>query len=353
MTRFFSASLVLWLLASVLTACGNASSHASSVNDEPPERGVPVAVHSVTTGDLQASLRAQATLEPLAETDVTARVDGIVEDVLVAEGDYVQQGQPLARLDDRRYRLAYRQIKAELQGVEQELTRLQKLASQQMVSSEQLERLTANYESLQAKLELAELDLAETTIRAPITGYITEHYVRSGNMIQAHQSEQLFHIVDDRQLRAVIHLPESARSQLASGQAALLNAASGSGEQSVPARVDRISPVTDARSGTFRVYLLLDNQQYQLPAGSFARIRLHYAERESVPHVTENALLELDQQQHVFVVRESRAHRVPVETGLRANGQVEITAGLTTGDLVVINGQQTLRDQALVEVTEP
>lgn len=344
---------ILIFIPVVLSGCGNAGS-SGSVASAPveTERGVPVEVVNVAQGTVRASIQASAILEAEEETDVIARVSGIVENILVEEGDFVEQGQALVRLESSRYRYSRDQIAAELRGVSQELTRMRQLAGQQMISTEQVERLQSRHDALSAQLQIAELDLAEAVIRAPISGHIAERFVKTGNMIQAYQQKALFHIVNDTTLRATVNLPEHALASIKAGQEADLELQGAGTHNRISAKVTRISTVVDATSGTFRVVLSIPNAEQNLRAGMFTRVNLHYAQKHNVVRIPHHALVSVDQASYVFIASENKAKRLAVTTGIRENGWIEITEGLETGMQLIVTGQNTLRNDALLEVVE-
>lgn len=346
------AIFTTFVLATTLSGCGNVNPSEVAAKPAETERGVPVETVRVGKGTVRASFQASTILEAEEETDVIARVSGIVEEILVEEGDYVEQGQPLARLESSRYRLSREQIAAELRGVSQELTRMRQLAGQQMVSTEQLERLQSRHDALSAQLQIAELDYAEAVIRAPISGHISERYVKTGNMIQAYQQKSLFHIVNANTLRATVNLPEHALRNIEVGQQADLQLQASGANEHITAAVARVSTVVDASSGTFRVVLSVPNENHALRSGMFARVNLHYAQKHDAVRIPHHAIVRVDQSNYVFVVHENKAQRVPVSTGIRENGWVEVTAGLAEHALLIVTGQNTLRNDALVEVVE-
>ncbi|RUO18488.1 efflux RND transporter periplasmic adaptor subunit [Aliidiomarina iranensis] len=344
---------LLLALPVALFGCGNPST-ANSVESEPKEteRGVPVEVQKVARGTVRASIQASAILEAEEETDVIARVSGIVEEILVEEGDFVEQGQALVRLESSRYRYSRDQIAAELRGVTQELTRMRQLAGQQMVSTEQVERLQSRHDALSAQLQIAELDLAEAVIRAPISGHIAERFVKTGNMIQAYQQKALFHIVNDTTLRATVNLPEHALANIEAEQEADLELQGVGQNNHISAQVTRVSTVVDATSGTFRVVLSIPNSEQKLRAGMFTRVNLHYAQKHDVVRIPHHALVNIDQASYVFIANENKAQRLAITTGIRENGWIEVTEGLDTGAALIVTGQNTLRNDALLEVIE-
>ncbi|RTE87369.1 MULTISPECIES: efflux RND transporter periplasmic adaptor subunit [Gammaproteobacteria] len=340
--------------STMLAGCGNVGANGP-VEEEvaETERGVPVEVVTASIGEVKASFTGSAILEAEKSTDVIPRVNGIVEQILVEEGDYVEEGQILAQLESSRYQLALNQINAELRNVRQELTRHVQLAERQLVSADAVSRLQSQHDSLQAQLELAQKDLDETTVRAPISGHISERYAREGHLIQAWQPQTMFHIVDISQLRATVHLPESALQHLVSGQNAEIAVPALPSLNTMDAHVQRISPIVDSGSGTFRVVLNVPNENQQLRPGLFTRVNIHYAEKTNVVRIPQDALISVDNQSHVFRVEDGVAHKVTVQTGIRDHGWVEIEEGLSDGNMLVITGQSNLRDESKVEVIEP
>lgn len=333
-----------------LTGCQNADANASTA-EAPLPPAIPVELWQTDRATLHASFTTTTVLEAFAETDVIARVSGIVEEILVEEGDYIEAGQPLARLDSERFEQVVHQVSAELRGVKQELHRLQEMADRQMASADAVERLQANRDTLQARLRLAEIDLESTVIRAPINGVIAKRYVKAGNLIQQHERNTLFHIVDLSTLQAVLHLPERDLSKIAVGQPTELTLYGD--DSTVTANVRRISPAVDRVAGTFRVTALIDNQEHRLRAGMFARARINYAEQTDALRIPHYAIIQLDGANYVFVVENDNATRQRIETGLRDGQWVEVTDGLSDGSQIVITGHNNLSDNARVVSVNP
>lgn len=328
-----------------LTGCQNADANPPVASAEQPqndeaEDALPVETLQVSRATMHASFTTTTVLEALDEADVIARISGIVEDILVEEGDYVERGQILAEIDKERFEQAMRQVAAELRGVEQELRRMEEMATRQMASADAVERLQANRDALKARYRLAEIDFEAATLRAPISGVIAQRYVKTGNLVQQHEREALFHIVDLSSLQATLHIPERDISQVMPGQAVELEFAS----QRIDAQVTRVSPAVDRVAGTFRVTVEIDNPENKLRAGMFARARLHYQQFENALRVPHYALVQLDSQQYVFVVEDGIASRREVDTGIRDGQWIQVLNGLSDNATVVVTGQNNLND---------
>ncbi len=350
-TRYPSAGLAVLLLTSslLLNGCGQAGASNQTETAESVAR-IPVATQLVGNSSITASFKTTATLEAIAETDVVSKANGLIEEILVEEGDFVQQGQLLARVRDHEYRIQSAQAQAELSSVQQELKRVKDMAERDMISADAYDKLRYQVDLLQARYDMAALNLAETEIRAPISGFVSKRYVKLGNLVKQYESAKLFHIVASDALQGNVYLPERELQNIAVGQTAQLRV-SAYPNQSIEATVARVSPVVDTQSGTFRVVLTVNNSDNLLKPGMFAHVNLNYATRDNTITLPRYAVISLDNQYSVFTVdAEGVAHKVDVKIGFEDEQRIEITEGIKLGDQIVVNGQANLKDAALVEV---
>jgi membrane fusion protein (multidrug efflux system) len=193
---------------------------------------------------------------------------------------------------------------------------------------------------------MARLELSYTNIVAPIDGVIAQRMVKQGNLIQLNST--LFRVVDTRELEAVLNVPERELATLREGLAVTMEVDALRGK-TFKGIIDRVSPVVDAGSGTFRVTCSFDSNGALKP-GMFGRIGVIYDQRADALTIPRTALLEDAGESAVFAVRDGAAVRVPIELGY-VNGELaEIRSGLNEGDSVVTAGKVTLRDGIKVEV---
>ncbi|PTB88478.1 efflux RND transporter periplasmic adaptor subunit [Pseudidiomarina aestuarii] len=351
-TRFpirTSLMATLLVVSFGLSGCGNAGAQNPEPETEVAAR-IPVATQQVELSAITSSFRTTATLEAREETDVVSKANGLVEELLVEEGDYVQKGQVLARIRDEEYQIQAAQARAELNSIQQELSRMKEMAEQNMISQDSYEKLRFSADLMQARYDMAALNLAETDIRAPISGYIAKRYVKTGNLVKQYEPQKLFHIIALDSLQGNVYLPERELRHVKVGQTAQLRVSALPNEV-IPATVERISPMIDTQSGTFKVVLNVANPELSLKAGMFANVNLNYATREQTVTVPRYALQSLDNQHTIFTVdAEGVAHKIDVKIGFEDETHIEIVEGLKAGDEIVVNGQSNLKDAALVEV---
>ncbi|MBH1497035.1 efflux RND transporter periplasmic adaptor subunit [Stenotrophomonas maltophilia] len=334
------------LLLGGCAAGPNSEAKAAETKEEKKVDAVPVEVAVVSHRAVAASYTGTAALEPRAESQVVAKTSGVALAVLVEEGQRVTAGQPLVRLDPDRARLAVAQSEAQMRKLENNYQRAQKLVGQQMVSAADVDQLRYDLENVRAQYRLATLELSYTTVVAPISGVIASRSIKTGNFVQI--NTPIFRIVDNSRLEATLNVPERELATLRAGQPVTLAADALPG-QSFTGTVDRIAPVVDSGSGTFRVVSAFDGAAHALQPGMFGRIRIDYDQRADALVVPRLALLD-DGEPAVFRVREGKVARVPVKLGYAEGPWVEIRDGLAAGDQVVTAGKVALRDGTAVQV---
>ena len=338
---------LLLLTASLvaLAGCGGPDGGAQATADEQVQ-SVPVEVAVAANRTVAASYTGTASLEALAESQVVAKTSGVALQVLVEEGQAVEAGQALVRLDPDRARLNAAQSEAQMRKLENNYNRAEQLFAQQLISAGEHDQLRHDLASARAAYNLARLELSYTTVTAPISGVIASRSIKTGNFVQI--NTPIMRIVDNSRLEATLNVPERELATLKAGQPVhmLVDALPG---QVFEGAVDRVAPVVDAGSGTFRVICAFEGGAMLQP-GMFGRFRIDYDQRADVLTVPRLALLDDEGEPAVYVARDAVAVRTPVELGHADAGFVEIRSGLAAGDQVVVAGKAALRDGSAVQV---
>lgn len=315
---------------------------------EPKIEAVPVEVAKAARHPISASYSGTANLEAPGEAQVVAKTSGVMVQLLAEEGDQVRAGQVLARIDGDRVRLEAQRQLAIVHKLENNFRRSQELAGQKLVSAESSDQIKYDLESARASYELAKLELSYTNITAPISGVIAQRMVKPGNLIA--QNAPVFRIVNNAHLEGVLNAPEREMSRLKAGLPLRMVVDAVPGKV-FEGKVDRISPVMDSGSGTFRVVCAFDNAP-ELRPGMFGRIEVVYDQRLDALTVPRIALLEDEGEPAVYIVRSKKAKRVPVKLGY-TNGEIaEVLSGIREGDLVVTAGKVAIRDGTEVQVID-
>lgn len=344
------AGLSISLMASVLLLQGCMDSFNGEEENDETEAvlAIPVEAAMVSSDDMAAYYTGTATLEADEQAVVVSQITGVVLKVNAEEADFVKAGQVLAAVETDRYALEVERNNASLKRLQTDFQRKKELFAKQLVSTEDFERTSAEYEAQKAAYELAKLDLAYTSIKAPISGFVSERMVRAGNLVQLHQA--VFHITSYDPLLAVLHVPERELRVLSKGLQVSMSVDAWP-EESFAGEVIRISPVIDTNTGTFRVTAEIKDHGQMLKPGLFGRVEILYDMHKNVPVIPRNAVITEDELSHVFVINEEGdVNRRAIHLGYEANGRIEVTEGLKTGETVVTAGKGSLSDGARVEV---
>lgn len=315
-------------------------------NDTPV---IPVEVSNVSRGNISAYYSNTATLEAEQEATVVSKVRGIIEELHVEEGDRVQAGQVIAKIEDQQYQIEADRAKATLDRLYNDFQRNKELFERELVSAEAFQNSQYEYESQKATYDLAALNLEYTSVRSPISGVISERFVKAGNMIGTDQ--QMYHVTDFTPLQAVLHIPEHEMAKIRKDQRAELRVDALPNETFV-GHVERISPVVDSETGTFKVTIYVDETRDMLRPGMFGRVKIVYDTRENTRMIPKSAVISEDLAQSVYVIKDSLAFKKEIQTGYTNGSNVEIINGLEDGELVVTIGQGSLQDSSKVNIIE-
>lgn len=329
----------------LLTGCPD-----KKADESKEDAAVPVEVARVTVGAIDAAYRGTATLEAQDEATVMSKTAGVIEQILVEEGQRVHAGQALARLETDRLKLEAARARAEADKARENFDRNTRIYEKNLISKDLYDQSRFALDAARAAYDLAALTLRESEIRAPISGMVSARYIKVGNAIQPNIA--VFKITQMDTLQAHIYVPERDIHKLAAKQTATLTVDAWP-DKTFRGSILRVNPVVDATTGTVNVTVAMGANQPELKPGMFGRIEILYDRRDAATLVPKDAVLTEDAAQSVFVVADGKARRRTIKVGYSDNGNYEVLDGLKPGDAVVTTGQASLKDDAKVHVVNP
>mgnify|MGYP002863498546 CR=1 FL=1 len=310
------------------------------------EAAIPVKADSVLRGAMNSYIETYTRLEAEREINVMARATGFLTELSVEEGDRVQDGQVLVRLDKEEPELRLRQVEGGYNEAKANYQRIKVLHEKKMVSQSEFDAALLGFENSKLNLAEAELNFAHTDVKAPIAGVILQRMVELGALVGS--GKELFVIADMDPLLAKIHVPERRMFQLHSGQKAIVSAEALPG-QSFEGSIRMISPMVEPESGTVKVTLEVPANSMLKP-GMFCTVRIITDSRLNTLIVPKKALVLETESDDVYVVSEGRAKLVEVSTGYTEGDRVEILSGVEEGMRVITVGHEGLKDGSRVRV---
>lgn len=273
-------------------------------------------------------------------------VAGRVQHIEFREGQAVQRGQVLVRLDDSIPRAELAQARANLSLAESHYRRAVDLHGRGFVSQQARDEAASELKVQQAATALAQARLDKMSIRAPFAGMVGLRDVSVGDYVSEGQDLAPLEAIDP--LKVDFRVPEVYFSKVAVGQRLTLRLDALPG-QDRPGQVYAVSPLVDAGGRSVLLRATVANADGVLRPGMFARVQLTFGQDRALV-APEAALSPSGQAQYVFRVSGGKAQRVEVTVGERREGRVEILTGVAAGDQVVVAGLQRLTDGAPVVV---
>ena len=321
-------------------ACSDAESTEGSFGGGGPP-GMPVEVAIAREQTVIETISATGQIEAVQSIELRPEVEGRIVEILVREGTEVRQGTPLFKVDDAELLAEVARLTAQRDLAAQALARTQALIEERATSPAQLDEAEANARSTQAELDLLQVRLERTVVRAPFSGVVGERFVSVGDFVNRTTSLTTLQTVDPQ--RASFQVPERYAEALAVGQIVTFFVAAVRGEQ-FSGQVEFVDPVVRLPSRTITVKARVPNPQRALKPGMFIEAELATDERPQAVVVPEDAILPLQGADYVWAVSEGQATRREVELGVRTPGYVELQAGVVAGDTVVVGGLERLSE---------
>ncbi len=313
-----------------------------------------------------------AKVEAINATDVIPQVSGYVDQVLFQDGSFVNEGDVLFIIDQKRYKAAVSSAQAALdkanasfKQIESDYHRELELYKDHLLSQADLElaesnlaNAKANVKAARAALELARLDLAYTEVRSPISGYIGKALLTKGNLANAGVSK-LARVVQMDPIRVVFSITDKERlsgmDQLASSEIRpdiQIGLPNGQTLEMPEASIFTDNEI-NAQTATMAVYAQTDNQENKLIPGNYVNVTVSLDKFRPVLLVPQTAVSQDATGQFVMTVNpQNVVVQKYVTIGDVVGNQYIVISGLEEGDRVVTIGQQKLQNGQQVSVSE-
>ncbi len=407
--RFYylvALSLILVIIVVSLVSCGKKK------EEEIKDEAIPVKAIKVERGTIDDMVKYTGKIAAGNEVNVVSKIPGRVSAVNVEVGDYVEKGEPLvfletdelqaqlmqaeaaaaaaranlkanesgvlpqqveqvrasleqaeanylnAKADYDRYKALYEadaiakqsfdamELKYNVAKTQYETAKTQLNLTQGRVPSN-VEALKAQVAQAEAAIQLIKTNIANSVINAPVSGVVSAKMIEPGEMASA--GYPLATIVNIDQVETVVSVSEEAVSHLEIGEEMDVFVSAIGEDSECKGTISTISPAAD-QTRLFQVKILLDNDEHRLRPGMFAEVNLKLGQKENVIMIPKDSVLIKKHGNTVFVVKDGKAEEKLVQLGVSQEDKVEITEGLSEGEILVIEGQNLLSDGARVEI---
>lgn len=307
---------------------------------------VPVETDTVIQGRIARAITIPGTVEAIRTIGVNAQVSGALLQLNVEEGDRVERGEVLARLDDRELRAQMRAAEASLEVAQASYARAERLLELGIITQSEFEVERTGYEAARAQFDQLETRLTYTVIRSPLGGVVTSRQVQSGDIL-GNQS-RLMEVAEVDTMVVRVSISELDVVEISEGDSVdvRLDALP---DREINARVRRVFPAADPATRLVPVEVMLETIDAEaVRPGFLARVTFELSPRDDAVLVPAGAIVTRGGGEGVFLVADSTVVLRSVTPGLSADGRVEVLEGLAVGDRVVVAGSNTVRDGGLI-----
>ena len=347
-------------------ACGTALAicviAACSKKDPQRQPTVPVSVTTVKRATVPYVVTANGIAEPMQTVALEAQVNGVLNRVTFAEGQQVQAGQILFQIDARQYVAVLEQARAQLARDEamaanarRDAARYAALVKEGYVTGSQADQAEATAASAAATVAAdraavfrAELDVSNTTIRAPISGRTGSLLVRQGNLVKANSQPPLVVINQIQPILVRFAVPQSQFPEIQryyrSGNALLVRATPSEGT-GVPlsGTLAFVDNNVDSTTGTVLLKARFSNPEGTLWPGQYTNVALQLYVDPNALTLPAPAVLTGQQGTYVYTIDSAgTAKQTPVQVSRTVDSVTVISSGVKEGERVIVGGQSRL-----------
>lgn len=356
-TVLLAIASALVVFAAALKASADAEGRVFLVRTCRPHRQtvsrrIKLAGNVVSPAEVSVGTKVAGRLATLATDDGTRLEEGVV----------VKAGQRIATIEDRDYRARLDAAKAAVaaqdagvRDARREFDRVDSLFKKSVTSQQErdvaeaaLEKASAVLAQAEAERSLAEINLGETSIAAPMDGVVSRRATEPGTLLSA--GAEIARITQMNPLRFQMDVPTTRFSQLEAGKTPVEIEIDAYPNEPVRTVVSRIYPVADESTRTLRVEALLDNTSGRYVPGMYAVGSIDLELRENVLCIPFDAIVRNGAENIVYRVDNGVARALRVTLGIRYDDVIEVVSGLGDDDEIVLEGQHRLTDGAAVKL---
>lgn len=374
--------IACWMMAVAVVAATLWLGYTHQTREAPiVERPVPVEVEPVGAGAIEQTLELTGWIEANARVEIASKVAGRIESLSVGPGPEdraavgpegsrrpvevglpVTRGQALAVIDHAMHTAQVAAAEAEVQArqvqlaeAERERARVVGLFEKGSAPEQQKDKAVtvaelaaAGLSLANANLELAQINLRESTIVSPIDGVVTAKHIDEGNLVT--QGQRIVCVADVNTVKVLAAVPERYGPQIRPGMPVRI-CVDACRDRTFEAQVYSVYPALDEQTHTIQVEIRLQNGERLFRPGMFARVTLILDRRENAVVVLRDVILggKVDPP-YAYVVEQGVARKRLVEIGLTQGPRCEIKSGLKPGESLVVNGMHYLADGIGAEV---
>ncbi len=349
MRRIALITLILILAAAplYLTACKNSDGSPVAESAAETARLIPVSVAEVQPSPIRDVLLLPGETEAWQDVRISADTVGRVEWIGPHEGDKVEKGQLLAKIDVSSLKAGLDQAETSCKLSQDLLDRRKQLYERKSIAREDLERSESECRLSEAGLRRAKVEYERGFVRSPISGTVDKLHIDEGEFID--RGKPLADVVNVDKIKVNVNVPEMDVRYLKTGQQSMVTIDAYPGKELIGA-IDFVAFKADPATRTFQVRVLVENKDHLIRPGMIARTAFL---RRIIPDALTaplSALVDKGGERLVFIEKDGMVQSRTVNLGVIDGQRIQITKGLEPGDHLIVVGQKQVEEGMKVVV---
>ncbi|MGF1637602.1 MAG: efflux RND transporter periplasmic adaptor subunit [Cyclobacteriaceae bacterium] len=339
----------LLLIGSMISnACSSNKSKPGAANKTNGLSSINVNAVVVKPISLDDQIIANGSIMANEEVELKSEATGRIIKINFNEGSIVQKGQLLVKIEDDELQAQLKQLKLDLEIAEKDKFRKEELIKIKGISQEELDESILRTGNLESQIDLIKSRIDKTTIIAPFRGQIGLRFASEGAYMAP--GTNIAQLVQNDPVKIDFTVPERYAGLIKNGQTIEFQTSGRS--KKYTGKIYAIEPRIDQATRTMRIRAKSPNPNGELVPGSFASVIISLDRIENALMVPTQVVVPRREGQDIFVYKNGKAVKIPVETGTRLESTIHISDGLAPGDTVISTGLLVIRDQMPVNIVQ-
>ncbi|RKO72844.1 efflux RND transporter periplasmic adaptor subunit [Sphingobacterium puteale] len=313
------------------------------------KKDAPVAAQAIIAKSSVAdrSINLSGSIDAEEKVEIRSEVSGRITKIYFSEGQRIQQGQPLIKIDDIELQAQLKQAQTTNQLNAENERRAKLLLQKGAISQEEFDIASAALKTAQAQIQLIQAQISKTTVRAPFSGMIGLRNISVGAIVSS--NTLIANLVKDNSVKITFAIPEKYSNMVKLNAPVEFSVAND--PTVIKANIYAIEPEVSPDTRTLTVRARTANEQGRLRVGSFVNVILPIEVENDAIAIPTEAIVPVQDGKKVFILENGLAKETKVETGSRTDKEIVILSGISAGDTVLTTGVLALKDGVKVKVS--
>lgn len=322
----------------------------AQANGKGPAKPNIVNYHVVKSEEFSNNVFAAGRIGALNQVEILPEVNGKVTQIFFQEGETVNKGSVLLKLNDADLQAQLLKTRTQLKLAEQKLQRLEKLLAVKGISQEEFDMQENEIATLKADEAFYTAQIAKTTITAPFSGVVGLRNISEGSYVST--QVPIASLVQMKPLYVEFSIPEKYSGLFKKGIPVRFAAENVVTSTTHTASIYAIEPKVDETTKTIRARAMYNGNQTFYP-GAFVKVYVNLGETQNALMVPTQAVIPTLKGQKVFVAKGDSAVEIPVKIGVRTDQNIQVLEGLHAGDTVITTGLLSVKQGSKLKLISP